>query len=185
MNNGFRRIVTGHDSDGNARLASNAPPVRIVQVGGAAGATFYEVWHTLETPALIDRPSEEPMESGLVLAPPTGGTRIRVIDFPPEGEEIQQLDEAGAREAFGAMHGAAASRFQPGGAHPLMHRTQSIDYGIVLDGEMTLVLENEKTTIRTGDIVVQRGTNHAWSNRSDRRCRMAFVLIDGRFTDGL
>jgi mannose-6-phosphate isomerase-like protein (cupin superfamily) len=185
MNDGFRRIVTGHDGDGNARLVSDALPVRVIQVGGDAGATFYEVWHTLETPALIDRQSDEPMEDGLILAPPAGGTRIRVIDFPPEGDNIRQLSEAGAREAFDAMRGGAASRFQPGGTHPLMHRTQSVDYGIVLDGEMTLLLDNAETMIRTGDIVVQRGTNHAWSNRSGRRCRMAFVLIDGQFTDGL
>lgn len=185
MTKGFRRIVTGHDADGKARVASDAPPLRVIQVGGDAGATFYEIWHTRETPALIDRRSEEPLEDGLVLAPPPGGTRIRIIDFPPEGDAIRQLSEAGARAAFDAMHGAEASRFQPGAAHPLLHRTQSIDYGIVLDGEMTLLLDREETTIHAGDIVVQRGTNHAWSNRSDRPCRMAFVLIDGRFTDGL
>ena len=185
MSGNFRRVVTGHDSEGNACWVSDAPPVRVVQVGGPAGATFYEVWHTLESPALIDRKSEESKEDGLVLAPPKGGTRIRVIDFPPEGEDIRRLDEAGAREAFSSMSGEAASRFNAGASHPLMHRTQSVDYGIVLEGEITLVLDHEETTIRAGDIVVQRGTSHAWANRSDRPCRMAFVLIDGQFTDGL
>ena len=185
MSNDFRCIVTGHDADGLARVASDGPPVRVVQVGGPAGATFYEVWHTLETPAPIDRRSDEPIEEGLVLAPPKGGTRIRVIDFPPEGDEIRRLDEAGARNAFASMSDETASRFTSGAAHPLMHRTQSVDYGIVLDGEITLILDREETTIRSGDIVVQRGTNHAWANRSGRRCRMAFILIDGRFTDGL
>jgi len=185
MSRSFRRIVTGHDADGNAILVSDAPPGRIVQVGGQGGPTFFEVWNTRETPALIDRRSDEPIESGLVLAPPKGGTRIRVIDFPPEGEEIRRLDEAGAREKFGSMSGAAASSFKQGAPHPLMHRTQTVDYGIVLEGEMTLILDREETTIRAGDIVVQRGTNHAWANRSDRSCRIAFVLIDGQFTDGL
>lgn len=185
MSGSFRRIVTGHDAEGHARVASDGAPAHIVQVGGPAGATFYEVWHTRETPAVIDRHSNEPTESSLVLAPPKGGTRIRVIDFPPEGEEIRQMDEAGAREAFDSMSGGAASRFKQGAPHPLMHRTQSVDYGIVLEGEMVLVLDREETTLRAGDIVVQRGTNHAWSNRSGRRCRMAFVLIDGQFTDGL
>ena len=185
MSGSFRRIVTGHDADGNARLVSDAPPGRVVQVGGPGGPTFYEVWNTRETPALIDRQSDEPIESGLVLAPPKGGTRIRVIDFPPEAAEIRRLDEAGAREAFGAMGGAAASHFKQGAPHPLMHRTQTVDYGIVLEGEITLILDHEQTTIRAGDIVVQRGTNHAWANRSDRLCRMAFVLIDGQFIDGL
>lgn len=185
MSSSFRRIVTGHDAHGNACLVSDAAPTHVVQVGGEAGATFYEVWHTLETPAVIDRQSGEPTENGLVLAPPVGGTRIRIIDFPPEANIIGSLDEAGARQAFGAMGGGEALRFKQGTSHPLMHRTQSIDYGIVLEGEMTLVLDHEETALRTGDIVVQRGTNHAWSNRSDRRCRMAFVLIDGKFADGL
>ena len=185
MSKSFRRIVTGHDADGNARVASDAAPGRVVQLGGPGGPTFFEVWNTRETPALIDRRSDEPIETGLVLAPPKAGTRIRVIDFPPEGEDVRALDEAGARQAFGAMDGAAASHFKQGAPHPLMHRTQTVDYGIVLDGEITLILDREETTIRAGDIVVQRGTNHAWANRSDRNCRIAFVLIDGQFTDGL
>jgi quercetin dioxygenase-like cupin family protein len=66
-----------------------------------------------------------------------------------------------------------------------MHRTQSIDYGIVPDGEITLILDQGETTVRTGDIVIQRGTNHGWANRSGRNCRIAFIPIDGEFTDGL
>jgi mannose-6-phosphate isomerase-like protein (cupin superfamily) len=185
MSGSFRRIVTGHDADGNARVVSDAPPGRVVQLGGQGGPTFFEVWNTRETPALIDRRSDEPIESGLTLAPPKAGTRIRVIDFPPEGQDIRALDEAGARQAFGAMGGAAAAQFKQGASHPLMHRTQTVDYGIVLEGEITLILDHEETTIRAGDIVVQRGTNHAWANRSKRSCRIAFVLIDGQFTDGL
>ena len=181
----FRRIVTGHDEAGNAVIVSEAPPTRVVQVGGPGGPTFFEVWNTRETPALIDRQSSEPAESGLVLAPPKKGTRIRVIDFPPEGEEIRGLSEAEARAKFDTMGGAEASRSKAGAPHPLMHRTETVDYGIVLEGELTLVLDHGETTIRAGDIVIQRGTNHAWANRSGRNCRMAFILIDGQFTDGL
>lgn len=179
----FRRIVTGHDAAGNAVVVSDGPPERVVEVGGAGGARFFEVWNTRETPALIDRDSGEPDEPGLVLAPPSGGTRIRVIDFPPEGDEIRQLSEAQAREQFGSIGGAHASTSSA--RHPLMHRTETVDYGIVLEGELTLVLDTDERTIQAGDIVVQRGTNHAWANRSDRPCRVAFILIDGEFTDGL
>ncbi len=62
-----------------------------------------------------------------------------------------------------------------------MHRTETIDYAIVLDGEVVLVLDQDETTVRAGDIVIQCGTNHGWANRSDRNCRIAFVLIDGKF----
>jgi mannose-6-phosphate isomerase-like protein (cupin superfamily) len=178
----FRRVVTGHDEAGRAIIQSDAPPTR-VQVVGRSGPTFYEIWNTRETPALIDRDSAE---AQLMLAPPSHGTRIRVLDIPPETEEIAQIDAAAAREHFvlvgaaeASTHGGAQSR------HPFMHRTQSIDYGIVLEGEITLVVDDAETTVRAGDIVVQRGTNHGWANRSGRNCRIAFILIDGRFTDGL
>ncbi len=79
-------------------------------IGGPGGPTFYEVWNTRETPALIDRQSGEPAESGLVLGPPKGGTRIRVIDFPPEGDAIRRLTQAEAAAKFGEMADAAASQ---------------------------------------------------------------------------
>jgi uncharacterized cupin superfamily protein len=83
-------------------------------------------------------------------------------------------------EAAGAStHGGTASR------HPFMHRTESVDYGIVLEGEITLLVDEGETTVRAGDIVIQRGTNHGWSNRSGKNCRIAFILIDGKFIDGL
>src|SRR5262249_36877352 len=108
MQGPFRRIVTGHDEAGSAVIISDAPPARVVQVGGPGGPTFFEVWRTDVTPALIDRKPGEPAESGLVLAPPKKGTRIRVIDFPPEGDEIRRLSVAEAREHFGEMGGADA-----------------------------------------------------------------------------
>jgi quercetin dioxygenase-like cupin family protein len=73
------------------------------------------------------------------------------------------------------------NEFQAGVVSP-MHRTQSVDYGIVLDGEVVLVLDDGETTLRPGDVVVQRGTAHRWENRTERTARMAFILIDGAFT---
>jgi len=181
----FKRIVTGHDSEGRAVILSDAPPTRIQQIGGVGGPTFYEVWNTGETPVLINRESDEPEESGLVLAPPKGGTRIRVIDFPPESEAIKSLTATEAAEKFAEMGGKEASQSESGAPHPLMHRTQTLDYGIVIEGELTLILDRSETTVRAGDIIIQRGTNHAWANRSDKNCRVAFVLIDGQFVDGL
>lgn len=181
----FRRIVTGHDQDGRAVILSDAPPTRVQQIGGSGGPTFFEVWNTRETPVMIDRQSGEPAESGLVLAPPKDGTRIRVIDFPPEGDAIRSLTTAEATEKFNEMGGQEAARATTDAPHPLMHRTQTLDYGIVLEGELTLVVDRGETTARAGDIIIQRGTNHAWANRSGRNCRVAFILIDGQFVDGL
>jgi mannose-6-phosphate isomerase-like protein (cupin superfamily) len=178
----FRRIVTGHDVDGKAIIISDAPPVNTQLVGGPGGPTFFDVWHTLQTPALIyAQPTVD--EKGLVLPPPKNGTRIRVIEFPPEGEEIRKLTGADAAAKFKSMGDAGASTANEDAPHPLMHRTKTVDYGIVLEGEITLVLDNGETTIYPGDIIIQNGTNHAWANRSNKICRMAFILIDGEFAD--
>lgn len=181
----FRRIVTGHDPSGRAMITQDAPPTRAVEIGGPGGAMFYEVWHTRETPAVIDRQSGEPAEDGLVLGPPERGTRLRVIDFPPEDDRIRNLSGAEAVGHFAQMGGTDAARSTAGGPHPLMHRTQTLDYAIVIDGELTLVLDDSETVLRAGDIVIQRGTSHAWANRSAAPCRVAFMLIDGQYTDGL
>jgi mannose-6-phosphate isomerase-like protein (cupin superfamily) len=176
----FRRIVTGHDTQGNAIIISDAPPV-FSQLAG--GPTFFEVWHTLETPALIHPQPDEQSETSLVLPPPKNGTRIRVIEFPPEGEEIRKLSRSDAADKFRSMGDENASTVHKVGApHPLMHKTKTVDYGIVLEGEITMVLDTVETIIKAGDIVIQNGTNHAWANRSASICRMAFVLIDGEFT---
>ncbi len=99
----FRRIVTSHDADGKAIISSDAPPVRTYMVGGPKGATFYEVWSTLQTPALIGNEPGEPEEAGLILPPPKGGTRIRVIDFPAESEAIRNLTKEEAHKHFRSM----------------------------------------------------------------------------------
>ena len=186
MPNPFRRIVTGHDDEGAAIIVSDAPPTRVEKIG-PLGPVFYEVWNTRETPARVDRNSTEPPEDRLILQPPRGGTRIRVLDIPPEGAELAQISPEVAREHFEAIGAGEASTHAATGAqpHPFMHRTQSIDYGIVLEGELTLIVDKGETVVRAGDIVVQRGTNHAWANRSGANCRIAFILIDGQFADGL
>jgi quercetin dioxygenase-like cupin family protein len=116
-------------------------------------AVFHEIWNTDETPAPLS-PAEprEPTERPLITPPGAGGTIIRFVDL------------------------------QPGAASP-MHRTQTVDYGIVLDGEVHLVLgDGSATRLQRGDVVVQRGTDHAWENRTDQGARMAFVLVDGEFS---
>jgi mannose-6-phosphate isomerase-like protein (cupin superfamily) len=186
MSKPFRRIVTGHDSAGKAIIQSAAPPTRVQVIGNGEGPTFYEVWNTRETPALIDRASGEPFEAQLTLAPPKHGTRIRVLDIPSETESISRVDQTQAQALFAEIGAVGASTHAGAGSrHPHMHRTQTIDYGIILEGEITLLVDDGEVVVQAGDIVVQRGTNHAWANRSGRPCRIAFILIDGQFTDGL
>src|SRR6478609_7945911 len=105
----FRRVVTGHDANGQATVISDAPPVHTQLVGGPGGPTFFELWHTLETPATILSQPEEVDEPTLVLPPPRKGTRLRIIEFPPEGDEIRKLSGADAAAKFRSMGDEAAS----------------------------------------------------------------------------
>ena len=181
-----RRVVTGHDEEGRSIVQEDGAPPRSVTLGGEGGTTFHEIWTTPATPAPIDRASGEPPETGIRLLPPVGGTRIRILDIPPDDGTIAALTPEAVRGLFEAIgaghavgHGAGAER------HPLMHRTETVDYGIMIEGEITLILDEGETVVRPGDVVVQRGTNHAWGNRSQANARIAFVLIDGRFEGDL
>lgn len=182
----FRRIVTGHDAQGRAVILEDSPPARVARIGGDRGPMFYEVWNTRETPARIDRASSEPPEEGIKLAPPRNGTRIRVLDIPPEDESFDEITPEEARAHFAEVAATeASSHDSKRSRHPFMHKTESVDYGIVLEGELTLILDIGETVVRAGDIVIQRGTNHGWANRSGKHCRIAFILVDGQYEDGL
>jgi hypothetical protein len=178
-----RRIVTGHDVEGRSIVQEDGAPARVVTLGGESGTTFHEVWNTRSTPAAIDRASGEPAEAGIALLPPAGGTRIRILDIPPDDGTVAALPREAVRALFEAIGAGHALAEDP--PHPLMHRTETIDYGIVLEGEVVLILDDSETIVRAGEVVIQRGTSHAWANRSTRNARIAFILIDGRFEDGL
>jgi naringenin degradation protein FdeH len=112
---------------------------------------FHDMWLTSASPAPIAASEAEPIRAGELLGPPASGTRVRIVDMPP-------------------------------GARSPMHRTESVDYGVVLEGEITLVLDDASaTTVGAGELVVQRGTDHAWENRSTGWTRILFVLVGGRF----
>lgn len=181
-----RRIVTGHDTNGKAIIQEDGPVPRYQRIGGEAGPMFHEVWNTTETPARIDAASGEPPEDGIKLAPPKNGTRIRVLDIPPDDPEMANKTPEEARAHFEEIGAAdASSHTGAGSRHAHMHRTQTIDYGIVLEGELVLIMDEGETVCRAGDIIIQRGTNHGWANRTDRNCRIAFILIDGTFEEEL
>lgn len=184
MQGKIRRVVTGHDAKGKAIVSSDGDAPFVLTHPTRPGYFLTQIWTTAEAPAPIgDEP--DPTLAKLPLAPPATGTVIRIIEFPPEPASLRALDEAGAKAALGAIGGHAASTFRSGSPHPLMHRTESIDYGLVLDGEIHLVLDDSEVLLRKGDVCVQRGTNHAWSNRSGSPCRMAFILIGGTYSPAL
>jgi mannose-6-phosphate isomerase-like protein (cupin superfamily) len=180
----IHRVVTGHDADGKAIVASNGPLPSVVEIAAIPGTVFHEVWETHASPTPLDS-GEDPTTGPLKLPPPANGTRIRFVDIPPDTEEFLAQGAALMKEAFTQAGDVGASTVRRDSPHPLMHRTESIDYGVVIEGEMTLVLDDSEVTLRPGSVVVQRGSNHAWANRSGKPCRMLFVLIDGQYEPAL
>ena len=160
-----RRIVTGHRNGKAVVLYDSPAPNR--KVRQATGLVSTLVWVTDESPADIsgtaDRASRE-----IGVPPPPRGSVFRVVEFPPERKEM-------SREAVLKEMGIAG---QPDSKHAGMHRTRSVDYAVVMEGEIDMVLDDSEVHLRAGDVLVQQGTNHAWVNRGSRPCRIAFVLID-------
>jgi Cupin domain len=176
MQGKVRRVVTGQSVSGKATITSDALAPLVFPLAG--GPTIVELWKTHATPAHIRADEEEPAAGPLSLLPPKNGTVLRIAEFPPDAPALSA--EAG-RAMFEKM-GSGSSSTSAAAHDALMHRTQTLDYGIVLEGEITLLVDTAETTLAAGDVVIQRGANHAWSNRSGRMCRMAFVLIDGRWS---
>ena len=176
---GIRRVVTGHDENGKAVVVSDAEATNIVRPGHRPGVAIHNLWLLNSSPAEIFGPENTTTET-IGLLPPQNGSVFRVIDFPPEAGWIDEVDAKAAKEAWASI-GAEDVGVEDKPAHPLMHRTETLDYSLCMEGEIYMVLDDSELLIKKGDVVIQRGTNHAWSNRSDTVCTMMFVLIDGTF----
>ena len=176
----IHRIVTGHDASGAAIVSSDGPLPTVTELKAIPGTVFHEVWSTRGTPAPVDN-GADPTLGALMLPPPKLGTRIRFVDIPPDTAELHARSADALRAGFSEIGDAGASTARAGAPHPLMHRTETVDYGVLIEGEITLVLDDGEVNLTPGSVVVQRGTNHAWANRSGRPCRMLFVLVDGKY----
>lgn len=118
-------------------------------------AAFHEIWVTTQTPVPVAATEPEPTDRPVRVPPPANGVLVRFTEMAP-------------------------------GAESPMHRTESVDVGVVLEGETWLLLDDgSETRLATGDVVVQRGTNHAWANRSEEPVRMMFVLVDATISEEL
>jgi hypothetical protein len=171
----IRRIVTGNDPKGRSRVVEDAPAVSIRTAAERPGFRAVNVWRTTETPANIA--ARDSVEQHQGILPPKNGSILRIIDFPPEPKDEKKLKQM-LDATFGGMFKDALHDKRPN-VHPGMHTTQTVDYAIVLEGEIWAVMDEGETLMKAGDVLIQRGTNHAWANRSDATARIAFVLIDG------
>ncbi len=185
MHDYVRRVVTGHDDSGNAVVVSDGPAPLVHVTPLNVGWSSTDIWRTHDTPAPVAVRAEEPTLGPRRQLPMKNGTVLRINTYPPESEAILNLNPKRSKEIFASLGNEQASTFGHSGRHPMMHRTETIDYAIVLEGEIYMVLDKVDVHLKAGDVVVQCGTNHAWSNRSNKPCKVAFILIDGRFEPAL
>jgi mannose-6-phosphate isomerase-like protein (cupin superfamily) len=167
-----RRVVTGHDDQGKAVVLIDGPAPN-VRVRAASGLISTLLWVSDETPADISGHTDR-AERTIGVAPPSNGSILRIVDFPPLADGAAGIDHAQVLREMGLPDAAAPS------SHAFMHRTRSLDYAIVLTGEIDMQLDETQVHLNAGDVLVQQGTNHAWINNGTQICRVAFVLVDAQ-----
>jgi quercetin dioxygenase-like cupin family protein len=174
----IRRVVTGRDARGRSVIVSDGPSPHVLTIPGRADFALTNLWITDGAPA-SNAGNADAAARPVVLEPPRNGTIFRIVEFPPD-RAPGGFDRAAAFRAMGAGHAMDpdASR------HAGMHKTDTVDYALVLSGEIWALMDDGETLLRAGDTLVQRGTNHAWSNRSDRPCLVAFVLVSASRLSG-
>jgi hypothetical protein len=151
-----RRVVTGHDATGKSVvLTDGTPPQNHPMQGRDVGADFFEMWSVAgAVPVLTSVEAQDPTQRDFTIMPESGHL-LRVIDIFPA---------------------------HLGGKRTVMHRTSTIDYVVVIEGEVVLVLDDSEVVLTKSDVVVQRGTDHAWENRSAQVARLAFFHIHAEFS---
>ena len=172
----IRRVVTGKDESGKA-IAMIDTVATSVHRREQLGVTNTVLWVTDSAPAELSN-SEDAANKKVGIVPPSSGTIFRVVEFSPE-REVTADNESRLRIFQGlgvSPEGDARQKLR----HPGMHRTKTIDYAVILSGEIDMLLDDSDVHLKTGDVVVQRGTNHAWVNRGDQPCQVAFVIVDAK-----
>ena len=169
----IRRVIAAKTATGKSAIVEDGPPPAN-RPSMRPGFSSRNIWATFGTPAplnAIDRGSEV---KGTM--PPRGGTVFKYLDIPPDRANPDRVIDADKIETT-----EPGLRKVPGHPlHPGMHETDTIDYAIVLSGEIYAVMEENETLLKAGDVLIQCATMHAWSNRSSETCRILFVLVDGR-----
>ena len=171
----IRRVVTGHDKTGKAVILMDGE-AKNARVRPATGLVSTLLWVTDETPYKESAKDNADREIG--ITPPLNGSILRILEIPPESsrsaEETAAVLAARREEAASAQPGLQRA---PDARHPGMHRTESIDYALILKGKITMLLDDSETDLKEGDVVIMQGTYHSWANRSKEPCMMAFILI--------
>ena len=178
----IRRVVTGHNSEGRSVIIQDEPTPHVKTSPHRPGVVINNLWMTDRMP--VPTTPEDAAHVGMTLGPVANGINFRIVEFPPEAEYLDKISADDAAKAFGDMGAADAlagegHTTRAGTQHPFMHKTETLDFAIIVSGEVYMVVDEEETLMKAGDVCIQRATNHVWSNRSKEPCRIAFMLIDG------
>jgi len=166
-----RRVVTGHDARGRSVVLIDGESPYSFFLEKAGGLQLTELWETRSSPA-DNSGAKDAADHERRIEPVDGGTVFRIIEYPPDSVRLKTLEPDSFFPEVGAQAADKAER-----RHPGMHRTRTLDYCVVLSGEIWAVLDEGDVLLRAGDCLVQRGTRHAWSNRTGEPCVIAFVLV--------
>lgn len=168
----IRRVVTGLDDEGKSVIVSDAPAACVFSPKGQPNVGLTDLWLTAKSPAPLDG-AADPTDRPFHLTPAPGGTICRVVEFPPDKER-----NYGTMQQYFADMQAADNLDTNAPRHPGFHKTDTLDYLFILKGEIWALMDEGEVLLKEGDCLIQRGTNHSWSNRSDAPCLVIAVLVD-------
>ena len=177
-----RRVIVADGADGRSGVVSDGAAPRAFDLRSVPGFSGALLWATAADPVVgRGRPGDASPEVG--YAPGRGETRLMIVTFPPDSVMTRpEFDAMAFGQEFAATIPGLAETFEL--EHPGMHTTDSIDYDVVLDGEITLELDGgAEVALKRHEVVVQHGGRHAWRNKSDQPATMLFVLIGASRTD--
>jgi mannose-6-phosphate isomerase-like protein (cupin superfamily) len=166
-----RRVVTGHDAGGKSVFLRDELAPNVKEMSAMPGLALTDLWETAGAPARNEGDADAAARP-VRLEPPPNGTILRIVEFPPDSAWRGKTDGREGFDSIGARHAQDAHS-----SDPMMHKTATVDYIIVLEGEIHAIMDTGETLLKAGDILVQRGTNHSWSVRGDAPCIIAAVLV--------
>ena len=170
----IRRVLTGHDSDGKSIIMTDGIAPNVLEMESMPGLALTDLWETNGAPA-SNEGNADAAERKVHLEPPKNGTILRIVEFPPDSTRPRGADGSAGFKAIGASHAQDKAS-----ADPMMHKTSTVDYIVVLKGEIWAIMDKGETLLKAGDILVQRGTNHSWSVRGSEPCIVAAVLVSAK-----
>jgi hypothetical protein len=169
-----RRVVTGHDRDGESIFLMDGEAPNVKEMTSMPGLALTDLWETTGAPASNEGDNDAAARP-VHLEPPANGTIVRIVEFPPDAAWRKRADANAAFNSIGAGHTKDASS-----ADPMMHKTATVDYIIVLKGEIYAIMDRGEKLLKAGDVLIQRGTNHSWSVRTNEPCIVAAVLVSAK-----